>query len=73
MTNQEQYELICEKAEKYDKLVGVFDEIRYEINQLPINYIEIQRPHSVVGRDVVELGLVMQIIDKYKAGSEDKR
>lgn len=47
------------------------DKIRYEIEQLPTNYIEIQRPHSVVGRDVVELGLVMQIIDKYRKGGAE--
>ena len=34
MTNQEQYELICEKAKKYDRLVGVLDKIRAEIEGL---------------------------------------
>ena len=48
----------------------ILDKIRAEIKALPTNYIEVQRPHSVVKRDVVELGLVMQIIDKYKAESE---
>lgn len=31
MTNQEQYELICEKAKKYDRLVEVLNKIRAEI------------------------------------------
>lgn len=44
----------------------VIDKIREEIEQLPTNYIEIQRRHSVVERDVVELGAVMRIIDKYR-------
>ena len=33
MTNQEQYELICEKAEKYDRLVKVIDDIRTDIKE----------------------------------------
>lgn len=33
MTNQEQYELICEKAEKYDRLVGVLDKIRAIVDE----------------------------------------
>lgn len=32
MTNQEQYELICEKAKRYDRLVEVIDKIKEEIN-----------------------------------------
>lgn len=34
MTNQEQYELICEKAKKYDRLVDVLDKLRDEIGHL---------------------------------------
>ena len=49
----------------------ILDKLRAEIEQLPTNYIEIQRPHSVVERDVVELGAVMRIIDKYKAERTD--
>ena len=49
----------------------VLEKIRAEIEQLPTNYIEIQRPHSVVERDVVELGAVMRILDKYKAESKE--
>lgn len=33
MTNQEQYELICEKSKKYDRLVGVLDKIRAIIDE----------------------------------------
>ena len=57
MTNQEQYELICEKAKKYDRLVEVLDKIRAEIIEL--------RSRQNVG--VLEC---LDIIDKYKAESE---
>lgn len=33
MTNQEQYELICEKSKKYDRLVGVLDKIRAIVDE----------------------------------------
>ena len=51
---------------------SIFDKIRAEIEQLPTTLIDVQRPHSVVERDVVELGSVLKIIDKYKAKTEDK-
>lgn len=54
--------------EERDELL---DKIRAEIEQLPTNYIEVQRPHSTVERDVVELNAVLRILDKYKAESED--
>ena len=57
MTNQDQYELICEKAKKYDRLVEVLDKIRAEIIEL--------RSRQNVG--VLEC---LDIIDKYKAESE---
>lgn len=31
MTNQEQYEILCEKAEKYDRLMKAFYDVRSEI------------------------------------------
>jgi recombinational DNA repair protein RecR len=34
MTNQEQYELICEKAKEYDKLAEVFNKTQVEITTL---------------------------------------
>ena len=49
----------------------VLDNIEEEIEQLPTILVEVQRPHSVVSRDVVELGLVLNVIDKYKVESED--
>lgn len=49
----------------------VLDKIRAEIEQLPTTLIDVQRPHSVVERDVVELGSVIRIFDKYKAESEE--
>lgn len=57
MTNQEQYELIWEKAKKYDRLVEVLDKIRAEIIEL--------RSRQNVG--VLEC---LDIIDKYKAEKE---
>lgn len=61
MTNQEQYELICEKAKKYDRLVGVLDKIRAEIDS-----------HCSDNRDRNDgLYIAMKIIDKYRE-SEDK-
>lgn len=49
----------------------VLEQIRTEIEQLPTNLIDVQRPHSVVERDVVELGSVLRILDKsIKAESE---
>ena len=65
MTNQEQYELICEKAKKYDRLVGVLDKIRAEIKQLPY-----QRIFGNVSSYSL-LDTVVEIIDKYKAESEE--
>lgn len=56
MTNQEQYELICEKAKKYDRLVDVLDKIRAEI--------------KAISGDIETIADVLTIIDKYKAESE---
>ena len=62
MTNQEQYKLICEKAEKYDRLVGMLDKIRAEINSPNRGTCD----YFIVDR-------IEEIIDKYKPESEDKR
>lgn len=62
MTNQEHYELICEKAEKYDKLVGVLDEIRAEIIERDRN-VKAIRSDGCCFFTVEE---VLKIIDKYK-------
>ena len=67
MTNREQYELICEKAEKYDKLVEILDKIRAEIEALPKTYPFLNHIYTYVKEDDVK-----KIIDKYKAESEDK-
>ena len=63
MTNQEQYELICEKAKKYDRLVDVLDKIRTEIIQMPTI--------SFNANDIYKAD-VLAIIDKYKTESEGK-
>ena len=60
MTNQEQYELICEKAKKYDRLVEVLNKIRAEI------YLLHHHPKLdfIKNDEVVEMAL--EIIDKYR-------
>lgn len=64
MTNQEQYEIICEKAKKYDRLVEILDKIKTEINT------EIQKMYMF--RDYTNgLAKVLEIIDKYKIESEE--
>lgn len=70
MTNQEQYELICEKAKKYDRLVGVFDKIRAEIEQTVSRY-SISRERGGMGQiewsdRLIKESEVLQIIDKYR-------
>ena len=54
MTNQEQYELIWEKAKEYDRLVDVLDKIRAEIEE-----------YSLLTRE-----RVIGIIDKYREVKE---
>lgn len=62
MTNQEQYELIWEKAEKYDRLVEALNKIRAEITDLAEAdaYGDYQQGFS--------FGLMraVQVINKYK-------
>lgn len=65
MTNQEQYELICEKARKYDRLIDDLDKIRAEIKALSN-----ANPSYWHSGDMVEREEVFEIIDKYKAESE---
>ena len=58
MTNQEQYELIWEKAKKYDKLVEAFDKIRAEID-------------NALSDGMIHKKTVLGIIDKYQKESEE--
>lgn len=62
MTNQEQYDNIWDKANKYDKLIKVLDKIRSEIQGL--------RNCSCSCSDGI-IDDVEDIIDKYKAESEE--
>lgn len=64
MTNQEQYDLIWEKAKKYDRLVGVFDKIKDEIkdNTYFIN--------ETTEKEGIDYETVEKIINKHKAESE---
>ena len=62
MTNQEQYDNIWDKADKYDKLIKVLDEIRTGIEQ---DYkVESEHPYGQGLRKALE------IIEKYRE-SED--
>lgn len=75
MTNQEQYEIIWDKANKYDKLVKVLDEIKDEIKQLTSRYT-ISRERGGMGQvewsdRLIKEDDVLQIIDKYKADKEE--
>jgi len=65
MTNQEQYEIIWDKANKYDKLINALDKIREEIKALSN-----ANPSYWHCGDMVEREEVFDIIDKYKAESE---
>jgi hypothetical protein len=70
MTNQEQYEIIWDKANKYDKLVKVLDEIRAEINGMYRVILKGTPKDDWAVRWNDCLDEVLQIIDKYKAESE---
>lgn len=65
MTNQEQYELIWEKAEKYDRLVDVLDKIRAEIEQKCCITVRSENEPAITLYDV------FQIIDKYTKGESE--
>lgn len=62
MTNQEQYELICEKAKKYDRLVDVLDKIRAEIEDEGAMFPD--------GEFFVSIYRINEIIDKYREEQE---
>lgn len=66
MTNQEQYELICEKAKKYDRLVDVLNKIRAEIEELKPNNPNFKGYFE----QNVALNKALEIIDKYKTETE---
>lgn len=64
MTNQEQYENIWDKADKYDKLIKTLDKIRAEIEDLDIFY---DNDYFSNNRDAMfKCSDVLQIIDKYR-------
>lgn len=65
MTNQEQYENIWDKANKYDKLIKALDEIRAEIERLPN-----ANPSYWHSGDMVERVDVLDIIDNYRESEE---
>lgn len=63
MTNQEQYELICEKAKKYDRLVDVLETINTEIKEAPLAS---RTGDYMTYTHVVDFKKqVLRIIDKY--------
>ena len=73
MTNQEQYELICEKAKKYDRLVEVLDKIRAEIKAEKIKEKRYDNDnHIFIHKDIcIGLQEALDIIDKYKDEQEE--
>ena len=57
MTNQEQYDNIWNKADKYDKLIKVLDEIKAEIdtpNRGSYDYYIVDRIEEIINRYKVE-------------------
>jgi hypothetical protein len=70
MTNQEQYELICEKAKKYDRLVEVLDKIRDEIETYEADCILADDSKECKECDKVFFGSIYRIIDKYRKEQE---
>ena len=64
MTNQEQYELICEKAKKYDRLVDVLDKIRSEIASYKDDDIIHAERNEMID-------IVLEIIDKYRGDKNE--
>jgi hypothetical protein len=70
MTNQEQYELICEKAKKYDGLVAVLDKIRAEIVD-ELDHLKNYRDKDMaVYCRMTACKKHIAIIDKYRKESE---
>ena len=63
MTNQEQYEIIWDKANKYDKLIKALDEIRAEIDVA--RFID-KDTKLCKNANASGLEVAMQIIDKYR-------
>ena len=69
MTNQEQYELICEKAKKYDRLVEVLDKIRTEIDK-QIEYNTYFSSDMAKG-EIIAFEWVKRKIDEYTKGEDE--
>lgn len=65
MTNQEQYEIIWDKANKYDKFINALDKIREEIKALSN-----ANPSYWHCGDMVERDEVLDIIDEYRESEE---
>lgn len=85
MTNQEQYEIIWDKANKYDKLIKAFDKIRAEIleekdyayadfERYKVEYLGVDSEYveDELPQDDFRYGMerCIEIIDKYKVESE---
>ena len=65
MTNQEQYEMFCDKARKYDKMVDVLDKIRNDIESEMNN---LYRQPSIDQRTLTIIHTCqrhIEIVDKY--------
>ena len=64
VTNQGQYDLVWEKAKKYDRFVGVLDEIREEIESHIIDSNGLDFNSA--------LCIAIEIIDKHRTECEGK-
>ena len=58
MSNQEAYEIMCHKVERYDKMVDVLDKIRAEISEYKDDMIIHAERNEMID-------IVLGIIDKY--------
>lgn len=68
MTNQEQYEMFCDKARKYDKMVDVLNKIR---NDIEFEMNDLYRQSSIDQRTLAIIHACqrhIEIIDNYIRG-----
>ena len=78
MSNQEAYEIMCHKAEKYDKMVNVLNKTREEIEQAADKQFQIAMGVSDFNERYAHIQMenayrhCLNVIDKYKAESENK-
>ncbi len=73
MTNQEQYELLCEKGDKYDKMINALQEIRQGIKAAADKQFQIAMSIADLNERYTHVQMEnayrhsLNIIDKYTA------